>query len=65
MPIDDVLDNLVDVKRRVAMIPYSPNQTAATKEALSLAVAAMEHLAQVVAEIDARTTLPANPSQMR
>jgi hypothetical protein len=55
MPIEDVLASIDNVKKRVTMIPYNPDRAAATKEALTLAVDALEQLALVVAEIDART----------
>lgn len=55
MPIEDVLASIDDVKKCVSMIPYAPDRAAATKDALTLAVDALEQLAQVVAEIDRRT----------
>ena len=55
MPIEDVLACIENVKKRVTMIPYAADRAAATKDALTVAVDALEQLALVVAEIDRRT----------
>ena len=54
MPIDDVLATIENVKRRVAMITYSADRAAATKDALAVAVDALEQLAICVAETNAQ-----------
>jgi hypothetical protein len=55
MSIDDVMYAIENVKKRVAMIPYATDKPAVTKDALTLAVDALEQLAVVVSEIDQRT----------
>ncbi len=55
MSIDDVMYAIENVKKRMAMIPYATDKPAATKDALTLAVDALEQLAVVVSEIDQRT----------
>ena len=45
MPIEDVLATIDNVKRRVTMITYNPDRAAATKDALAVAVDALEQLA--------------------
>ena len=59
MTVEDVLASIESVKKRVTMIPYTPDRATATKDALTLAVDALEQLAHVVAEIDRRTQPPA------
>lgn len=54
VPIEDVLATIDNVKRRVAMITYSPDRAAATKDALAVAVDALEQLAVCVAEMNAQ-----------
>ena len=55
MTIEDVQFTIEQVKKRVTMIPYAQDKAAATKDALTLAVDALEQLAHAVAEIDERT----------
>ena len=54
MPIEDVLATIESVKRRVTMITYSADRAAATKDALAVAVDALEQLAFCVAEANAQ-----------
>ena len=53
MPIEDVLATIDNVKRRVTMITYNPDRASATKDALAVAVDALEQLALCVAEMNA------------
>ena len=50
VPIEDVLATIDNVKRRVSLITYNPDRTLATKEALAVAVDALEQLALCVAQ---------------
>ena len=58
MPVEDVLFSIEQVKKRMAMIAYSVDRAAATKDALVLAVDALEQLAVAVAEIERRSPPP-------
>ena len=51
VPIEDVLATIDNVRRRVAMITYTVDQAAATRDALAVAVDALEQLAVYVAEM--------------